>query len=97
MSLSVPEFVVLATTEVQVAPKSVDRATTVSLRWFCSHDAKTVRPSRESTTICASHWPLPGSAISRGAPQLWPPSAEVWRIIVGLGQLGQPGTPPYCG
>src|SRR5215813_8044088 len=97
MSLSVLWFVWLATTVVQVAPKSVERATTVSLLRFCSHDAKTVRPSRGSTTICASHCPLPGEAIIRGVPQVWPPSDEVWRIIVGLGQAGQPGTPPYCG
>ena len=39
MGLSVPALVLSAMTAVHVAPKSVDRATTVSLLLFCSQAA----------------------------------------------------------
>src|SRR6185503_14580327 len=97
MGLSVAAFVLSASTTDQVSPKSSERATAMSLFPFCSHAAYTVRPSIGSTAICASYCPVPGGAITRGAPQVAPRSRLVCNTIDGLGHAAQPGTPKYCG
>src|SRR5262245_55507088 len=94
IGLSVPAFVSSTTFASQVAPKSFDLATTMSLLRLSSHDAQTVRPSTGSTAICESQ---PGSpeAIGCGAAHVAPWSELTCRIWVGDWQAPQPGTPAY--
>src|ERR1700720_222674 len=91
MSLSVPALVELAITVVQVWPKSVDFATSITLLLFCSHDAYTVRPSTGSTFSWTSICSVPGLAITRGADKVLPLSAETTRSAIELGQPLQLG------
>src|SRR5579864_9637523 len=97
MGLSNSLFALAATTMDHVLPKSLDLASTTSVRPFCSQEAYIVRRSRGSTTICASNCPDGEGRSSRGACQLAPLSTLTSSIMLGWEQPGQPGTSPYCG